>query len=597
MSIIPCHSVSPSLRLSVSPSLRLSVSLSLCLCLIPEIGLMPSPHHHWALINFIHHPPLHRCDQAAARGDSLATAIEDSSVCLLNTDSPTRVPNNSNPSSPYISLISAHLALSASCTTNVLLNSDHLPITINFDDDPPPIRVTRTFTNFRLARWADFVAESELLFSHLPPPASCAAGEANFRKVMLTASKHNIPSGFRKSFTPGLPHEAVDLTKRRDELRCLDPLDPEIPILNNNISETIRKSSKKACIDKVESCSLQSNPIKYWSLLRNLSGKRAHQPPNQPIHFGTKTLTKAFPIAKRFNHQFTSVSTHKQNPNKRRIMRALRGKHKLDPNFAPFTEAATEEVIRQSSNSTAVGPDGFTAVHLKHLGHYGRAYLTRLFNLSIRSANLPAIRKMAHIIPILKPGKPPNLSSSYRPISLLSPMVKILERLLLPYITSSLPHSNTQHGFVPFHSTTISLLPLDTKVANGFNENKLPTHTAAIAIDISKAFDGVDHTLLLQQISNSPLNSNIVRWLATYIRGRTASCLFRARKSPLRIIHSGVPQGSVLSPALFNHFVSDLPTHAALTSSYTDDFNIGESSPNLPTITTALSEDLTHISQ
>lgn len=122
----------------------------------------------------------------------------------------------------------------------------------------------------------------------------------------------------------------------------------------------------------------------------------------------------------------------------------------------------------------AVGPDGLTSLHLKFLGPLGIAYLTKLFNFSVARANIPAVSKRANIIPIPKPGKPAELSTSYRPISLLSPCVKVLERLLLkvlaPYITESLPSAPTQHGYRPLHSCTTALLPIVTRIATGFNE-------------------------------------------------------------------------------------------------------------------------------
>jgi hypothetical protein len=213
-------------------------------------------------------------------------------------------------------------------------------------------------------------------------------------------------------------------------------------------------------------------------------------------------------------------------------MRDLRRKHKLDQDFNPFNNKATLDAITLANNSTATGPDGLTSLHLKHLGPRGISFLTKLSNLSINSANLPAIWKSANIIPIPKPGKPLNLSTSYRPISLLSPVVKILERLLLPFINPpSLPLSNYQHGFCPFRSTTSCLLPLVNTAVNGFNERKPPTRTPVVALNISKAFDSVDHTLLLKQISASAANSNVVRWLAAYLRGRTPSVLYQSCKS------------------------------------------------------------------
>jgi hypothetical protein len=167
----------------------------------------------------------------------------------------------------------------------------------------------------------------------------------------------------------------------------------------------------------------------------------------------------------------------------------------------------------------AVGPDGLTSMHLKFLGPMGLAYLTKLYNLSIANANIPAVWKKANIVPIPKPGKPINDSKSYCPISLLSPAIKVLERLLLPFLSDSLPTATTQHGYKPLHSCTTALLPLATKVAVGFNEAKSASRTILVALDLAKAFDAVDHDLLLTKVSNMNLHSNIVRWLKAYLRG------------------------------------------------------------------------------
>jgi hypothetical protein len=92
------------------------------------------------------------------------------------------------------------------------------------------------------------------------------------------------------------------------------------------------------------------------------------------------------------------------------------------------------------------------------------------------------------------------------------------------------------------------------------------------AINISKAFNAKDHTMLLEQIANSTLHPSFVRWLACYIRDRTARCIYNNAIFPPCIIHTGVPQGLVLSPALFNAFVSDYPHVGDILETYADDF-------------------------
>jgi hypothetical protein len=212
----------------------------------------------------------------------------------------------------------------------------------------------------------------------------------------------------------------------------------------------------------------------------------------------------------------------------------------LETSLISFLQAHILRAITASKNLSAVGPDGLTAIHFKHLGPRALQYLTVLFNLSTQRADIPAIWKAAVIILILKSGKSADQGSSYRPISLLCLAVKLLERLLKPYIQEAYPKSHTQHGYVPFHSTTTALLPIATQVAIGFNDPKPARHSAMVIIDISKAFDSIDHTLLIEEIGNTPLPYNYVRWLAAYLRGRTACCLYNGIKSP----HSfGYPPG------------------------------------------------------
>jgi hypothetical protein len=261
------------------------------------------------------------------------------------------------------------------------------------------------------------------------------------------------------------------------------------------------------------------------------------------------------------------------------VLHQLRKKHKLDINLTSFTISDVEQAIRVSRNSTAVGPDGLTAIHLKNIGPRGLANLTQLFNLSTRHAELPAIWKAAIIVLILKPGKPAYQGSSYRPISLPSPAAKILERPLLSDVTAALPKHKTQHGYTPMLSTVSALFPIPTQVAIGFN-------------DISEAFDSVDHMILIEEIGNSPLHSNYVCWLAAYLRGRMAHCLYNGALSPPRIIRSGVPQGSMLLPAIINFFISDCPTQAEVHSSFADDIDLLESVYNLDNISVKLNSSV-----
>jgi hypothetical protein len=136
--------------------------------------------------------------------------------------------------------------------------------------------------NAKKAKWGLFMSEVESLFASLPPPTSASAGKKIFRKIFLTASKHSIPAGYKKDFCAGMLSEAVDLANERDRRREINPQNPVIQHLNTQISDIISCEAKTSWINHVDASHPQANPEKHWKLLRSISGKRRHQPPNRP---------------------------------------------------------------------------------------------------------------------------------------------------------------------------------------------------------------------------------------------------------------------------------------------------------------------------
>ena len=262
-----------------------------------------------------------------------------------------------------------------------------------------------------------------------------------------------------------------------------------------------------------------------------------------------------------------------------------------------FTTDQTTEAIKKAKASKALGPDGLSSLHLKNLGPAGIKYLTDLFNLSTSTSTIPAIWKTSIIIPLLKPSKPSDDSTSYRPVSLLCPAIKILERLILPTLTEHLPVPPHQHGFRSNHSTVTALNEFNQKVADGFNKKKPADRTVLLQIDLSKAFDMVSHEKLLSGLLNSSLPYFIKRWFNSYLHGRQSKVNFRDTTSSTRNVKTGVPQGAVTSPILFNFYISllPLPPEGVYIVQYADDISVYTSGTDISALSAAINDYIKEI--
>ena len=174
---------------------------------------------------------------------------------------------------------------------------------------------------------------------------------------------------------------------------------------------------------------------------------------------------------------------------------------------------------------------------------------------------IPHTWKLTNIVPIPKPNKDTDKGTSYRPISLLSVITKSLEKSLISYITANIPCTRVQNTTLYSDGTTHTL---NTTVAKGFNQMAPPARTITLAHDMSKAFDTMN------------IPGTVIKFIANYIKGRKAYTTYRNHTSKQRQFKTGVPQGGVLSPTLFNIYTSDLPPPSAPVQvmAYADDITI-----------------------
>ena len=566
-----------------------------------------SSDYHFTLLHFLNmkdtiilgdfnaHDSLWHSQLSDERGRNLAEEIGNADYGVLNEDHPTRLPTNGTPSSPDIAMASLSLLPYVTWETKTELGSDHLPILITVETDiKPTISDNRTFINFRKADWLQFQTDTEIEFSKLIAPNTVHKGEKAMRKIINKAAKQNIPAGRIKSIIPEIPTEAASKIRERDELRQQNHQLPRIAELNNEIESLINNHKREKWRETIEE--KKTDTTKLFKLLKHLNGgKKASD--NEAIKFKGKYITTPKKIADSFNKQYSTVIPHTSTRTARIVNKDI-DKNKVDET-EEITVEQTQDAMKRAKASKAIGPDGIATVHLKHLGPYGIKYLTSIYNLSMKTSTIPDIWKTSTIIPLLKPGKPAEESTSYRPVSLLCPAIKILERILLPTLTDHLPIPDIQHGFRARHSTVTALHEFTEAIAGGFNKKKPADRTLLVQIDLSKAFDMVSHEKLLKDLNNTTLPGYIKRWMKSYLHGRQSRVNFRNVTSTAKNVRRGVPQGAVTSPILFNFYLSQLPpipTDVKLIQ-YADDISIYIKGTNVTTLSKTVNSFLNTLTE
>lgn len=236
--------------------------------------------------------------------------------------------------------------------------------------------------------------------------------------------------------------------------------------------------------------------------------------------------------------------------------------------------------IKTQKSSFYHGPDGVPSCILKNCATAFSTPLSIIFNTSIKYGYFPKYWRDSYIIPLFKSGNKSAINN-YRGIAKLSAIPKLFEKCLmdsLSHKTQSLL-SPLQHGFRKGCSTTTNLLHLTTLIIRGFT---IGQHTDVIYTDFSKAFDKVNHKLLLKKLYLMGFTKNCVNWIKSYLTDRNQRVLFNNAVSKKVDVISGVPQGSHLGPLLFSLFVNDLPSiikfsHVLM---YADDIKIFQSFDN-----------------
>ena len=339
--------------------------------------------------------------------------------------------------------------------------------------------------------------------------------------------------------------------------------------LRNLTSEAIKRE-KEAYIKK-EINNNKKNPKILWKNLKKLNIHQ-NQTPTIPEDLATPDELNEF-----YTHANISSSINDQ------LLQFYRTHVKLEnTDTFNFTTVSEESVAKafQTLSSNAAGADDLNLKIWKLILPYCLPALTYIINTSLTTGAVPKIWKTAKITPIPKNSKPSNVSD-LRPISILPIASKILEKIVLTQVNEFVNKNILpleQSGFRKNHSTATTLLKVSNDVATAMDKSLV---TILVLLDYSKAFDAINHDLLLAKLQYYGFNRTTISWFKNYLSDRVQYVQLNDVSSSLLDVQRGVPQGSILGPLLFTIFTSDLPSmlHHCSVQLYADDTQLYLSMP------------------
>ena len=265
--------------------------------------------------------------------------------------------------------------------------------------------------------------------------------------------------------------------------------------------------------------------------------------------------------------------------------------------FIPVDEIEVIDIVNNLKAKKSSGCDGISLFLLKQIIHEIAAPLTHIFNLSLTTGIFPSKMKVAKIIPIFKKGNVNDLGN-YRPISLLTSFSKVLEKVVYSRTIKFLNDHNilvdTQFGFRKKHSTTHAVLLLIDQVVKAIEAK---SHTVGVFLDHSKAFDTINHEILMYKLFHYGIRGRALEWFRDYLTNRLQFVHINDSNSSTQNITCGVPQGSLLGPLLFIIYINDLPKSSTLLSFllFADDSSLFLTHQNPITLLDMLNAELNYV--